>query len=97
MRTIFHVCADRGIDPAGTKGASIHLRSIATALAGRCRVVMLAARTSTAELVGDDGGRVERHFAGSGVFPHDLSLSPVNAEDQSGVGSDVEQVVDDGG
>jgi len=55
MRTIFHVCADRGIDPAGTKGASIHLRSIATALAGHCRVVMLAARSSAAELVGDDG------------------------------------------
>jgi glycosyltransferase involved in cell wall biosynthesis len=58
MRTVFHVCADRGIDPAGTKGASIHLRSIATALAGQCTVVMLAARTSATELIGDNGATV---------------------------------------
>lgn len=53
--------------------------------------------TDDDELISDDGGCVERHFARSGVFPDDLSLSPVNAEDQSGVGTDVEQVVDDGG
>ena len=58
MRTIFHVCADRGIDPAGSKGASIHLRSIATALAAHCTVVMLPARTSTGSVVGDDGHAV---------------------------------------
>nr|MBA3728785.1 glycosyltransferase family 1 protein [Actinomycetota bacterium] len=29
---IFHVCADAGIPPDGTKGASVHLRSIAAGL-----------------------------------------------------------------
>jgi alpha-maltose-1-phosphate synthase len=27
---VFQLCADRGIDPAGTKGASVHLRSVAS-------------------------------------------------------------------
>ncbi len=30
---ILHLCADRGVAPDGTKGASVHLRSIGAALA----------------------------------------------------------------
>lgn len=42
---IFYVCADRGIAPDGTKGASVHLREIATALAQRGHsVTIFAAR-----------------------------------------------------
>lgn len=42
---VFQVCADPGIAPDGTKGASVHLRSLGAALRGRGHdVVMFAAR-----------------------------------------------------
>lgn len=40
---ILYLCSDFGIDPAGTKGASIHLREITRALCGLgCDVVLLS-------------------------------------------------------
>ena len=42
---IFQICADSGIPPDGTKGASVHLRSVAQALArGGHEVVTLTRR-----------------------------------------------------
>ena len=41
---LFYVCSDPGIAPDGTKGASVHLRSIARALAGEGHSVELLTR-----------------------------------------------------
>ncbi len=41
-----YICADRGISLLGHKGASVHLRSLAAALAARGNEVILACRTS---------------------------------------------------
>ncbi|MBA3551785.1 MAG: glycosyltransferase family 4 protein [Actinobacteria bacterium] len=47
---IFHVCADAGIPPDGTKGASVHLRSIAAGLRRLGHdVTMFTARRSAGE------------------------------------------------
>jgi len=43
MRVVY-LCADRGIPLLGTKGASVHLRSLAAALASRGNEVILACR-----------------------------------------------------
>lgn len=42
---IAHVCADRGIDITGTKGAAAHLRSLATALATQADITVHVARS----------------------------------------------------
>ncbi len=39
---ILYVCADRGIPMLGNKGASVHLRSIAAAMAQRGNQVVVA-------------------------------------------------------
>lgn len=44
IRRIAHVCADRGIDITGTKGAAVHLRSLATAFSDRAGVTVHVAR-----------------------------------------------------
>lgn len=44
VRRIAHVCADRGIDITGTKGAAVHLRSLATAFSRRADVTVHVAR-----------------------------------------------------
>lgn len=41
---IAHVCADRGIDVTGTKGAAVHLRSLATAFSAHADVTVHVAR-----------------------------------------------------
>lgn len=41
---IAHVCADRGIDITGTKGAAVHLRSLAAAFATEAEVTVHVAR-----------------------------------------------------
>lgn len=41
---IAHVCADRGIDITGTKGAAVHLRSLAAAFATQAEVTVHVAR-----------------------------------------------------
>jgi len=41
---IFHVCADSGIAPDGTKGASVHLRNLASALAAGHELTLFTAR-----------------------------------------------------
>lgn len=59
MRVVY-VCADRGIPLLGDKGASVHLRSLASALARRGNQVTLACRNVEGQNPAPSGVRVER-------------------------------------
>jgi glycosyltransferase involved in cell wall biosynthesis len=59
MRVVY-LCADPGIPLLGTKGASVHLRSLAAALAGRGNEVTLVCRRLDGEDTPPSAVRVER-------------------------------------
>ncbi|MDH3525253.1 MAG: glycosyltransferase family 4 protein [Acidobacteriota bacterium] len=58
---IAYVCGDRGVPIGGTKGASVHVRSLSQALAARHRVSLLAANPGGGPL---DGFTPEVHDVG---------------------------------
>lgn len=58
MRVVY-LCADQGISLLGTKGASVHLRSLAAALAGRGNEVTLACRRLDGDNTPPSAVRVE--------------------------------------
>jgi glycosyltransferase involved in cell wall biosynthesis len=57
---IVYLCADRGIPLLGAKGASVHLRSLAAALARRGNETILACRRLDGDNPPPSGVRVER-------------------------------------
>lgn len=59
MRVVY-LCADRGIPLLGTKGASVHLRSLAAALVGRGHEVTLACRRLDGDNTPPSAVRLER-------------------------------------
>lgn len=59
MRVVY-LCADRGIPLLGTKGASVHVRSLAAALAGRGNEVTLACRRLDGDNAPPSAVRVEQ-------------------------------------
>jgi glycosyltransferase involved in cell wall biosynthesis len=80
---IVYVCADRGVPLLGNKGASVHLRSLATALAGRGNQVTLVCANVRGENSPPAGVRVEELPAVEEV--HELYLTGL----YTAVGADV--------
>jgi glycosyltransferase involved in cell wall biosynthesis len=69
---IFQVCADRGIMPDGVKGASVHVRAIASAMRDRGHDVVLFTRAR-------DGGSVPSRWR-----PYESHVSLLDEADRAG-------------
>jgi glycosyltransferase involved in cell wall biosynthesis len=73
---IFHVCGDPGIDPSGTKGASVHLRSLAAALERSGHEVTLFCRRRPSS----DPGLAVQRFRGPSSL-HEAAEGPSGPPD----------------